>query len=320
MSVSRRIAQRVSELVDERRPFVLATVVRAEMPTSARPGDAAVIFGDGSVEGFVGGQCAEESVKVAALDVLARQEPLLLRVLPAGEEGFPDRPGAQAVVNPCLSGGAIEVFLEPKVPAAKVCVVGSTPIAEALVQFGSQLGYAIEHVPNNVPAVAGSLAVIISSHGRHEEDTIRAALDAEVGFIGLVASKVRGAAVIATLELNAEEAAAVHSPVGVQIGARTAEEVALSVLAELTSQVRLHGLVPPKTDAPAAPAQALDPICGMTVLVDDSTPHLHHQGEDFWYCNPGCRARHQDELAIGSSGAIGVVEPVGDEAEGSCCS
>jgi len=272
MSSSRRTAQRVSE-------FLLA---------------------DGSVEGFVGGQCAEESVKVAAMGVLASGEPLLLRVLPADHEGFPDRPGAQAVVNPCLSGGAIEVFLEPKLPAARIAVVGNTPIAEALVQFGTQLGYAMDHVPNDVPNAAGALAVLISSHGRHEEDSIRAGLSADVGFIGLVASRVRGAAVLESLELNPEQAAVVRSPVGVEIGARTAEEVALSVLAEVTSEVRLNGLVAPKSDTPSAPAEALDPICGMTVIVGDQTPHLHHEGDDYWYCNIGCRNRHAEDLAIGA--------------------
>ncbi|MFT5267633.1 MAG: xanthine dehydrogenase accessory factor, partial [Acidimicrobiales bacterium] len=299
MKSSRRTSQRVGELVATRVPFVLATVVRAEMPTSARPGDAAIILADGVVDGFVGGQCAEESVKVAAMEVLASGEPLLLRVLPAEEEGFPERPGAQAVVNPCLSGGAIEVFLEPKLPAARVAVVGNTPIAEALVQFGTQLGYAMDHVPNGVPDASGSLAVLISSHGRHEEESIQAALVAEVRFVGLVASRVRGAAVLASLDLNDAQAAVVRSPVGVDIGARTAEEVALSVLAELTAEVRLHGLTPPKFDGPRAPAEAIDPICGMTVLVGEQTPHLHYGGDNYWYCNAGCRNRHAEDLAIG---------------------
>lgn len=298
MTASRRVSTRVSELVEGRVPFVLATVVRAEMPTSARPGDAAIIQSDGSIEGFVGGQCAESSVKLAALNVLESGEALLLRVLPEGGDEFPDRPGAQAVVNPCLSGGAIEVFLEPKLPASKLSIVGSTPIAEALVQLGTQLGYLVDHVPNGVADAHGSLAVLISSHGRHEEDSIRAALDAEVGFIGLVASGVRGAAVVASLELDPSAEAVIHSPVGVEIGARTAEEVALSVLAEVTKAVRIDGLVAPKTQAPPAPVETIDPICGMTVLVGADTPHLHHDGEDFWYCNVGCRTRHSEELAI----------------------
>jgi len=301
MTASRRIAARVAELVEERVPFVLATVVRAEMPTSARPGDAAIIHSDGSIEGFVGGQCAEGSVKLAGLDVLESGEALLLRVLPEDGDEFPDRPGAKAVVNPCLSGGAIEVFLEPKLPAAQLSIVGSTPIAEALAQFGTQLGYRVDHVPNGVPDAAGSIAVLISSHGRHEEDSIRAALDAEVGFIGLVASSRRGAAVIESLDLDPGAKALIHSPVGLEIGARTAEEVALSVLAEVTRAVRVDGLEAPETMPLPAPIEAIDPICGMTVVVGENTPHLHHEGDDYWYCNVGCRTRHSEELAIGAA-------------------
>lgn len=298
MTASRRVNARVAELVGARVPFVLATVVRAEMPTSARPGDAAIIQADGSVEGFVGGQCAEGSVKLAALDVLDGGEALLLRVLPEDGDEFPDRPGARAVVNPCLSGGAIEVFLEPKLPAAQLSIVGSTPIAEALAQFGAQLGYRIEHTPNAVAKASGSVAVLISSHGRHEEDSIRAGLDAEVGFIGLVASKKRGEAVVSSLDLDPSARAVVHSPVGLEIGARTAEEVALSVLAEVTKAIRVDGLTAPEGAPLAAPVEAIDPICGMTVLVSTDTPHLHHEGEDYWYCNVGCRTRHTEELSV----------------------
>ncbi len=298
MTASRRISARVAELVDERVPFVLATVVRAEMPTSARPGDAAIIQADGSVEGFVGGQCAEGSVKAAALGVLESGDALLLRVLPDGGAEFPDRPGAEAVVNPCLSGGAIEVFLEPKLPAPQLSIVGNTPIAEALAQFGAQLGYRIVHTPNDVANAVGSVAVLISSHGRHEEDSIRAALTAEVGFVGLVASSVRGPAVVESLNLDPSAKAIIHSPVGIDIGARTAEEVALSVLAEVTRAIRVDGLEAPKTQAPRKPVEAIDPICGMTVLVGDGTPHLHHEGDDYWYCNVGCRTRHNEELTL----------------------
>ena len=290
------IASRAAELIAQRRRFVQATVVRAQCPTSARPGDAAIVLADGTIEGFVGGQCAEESVRVTALDVLEHGGSTLLRILPDGSDSFPDAPGAVTTVNPCLSGGAIEVFLEAKLPAARVAVVGATPIADALVQLGGPLGFAMDAAVDGA-AVAGATAVLIASHGREEEATIRAALDAEVGFIGLVASMTRGAAVIESLDLNADELKVVHSPVGVDIGARTAEEIALSILADVVRAVRVDGLVPPKDDTQSLrPATAIDPVCGMTVTIGADTAHLHHDGVDFWFCNPGCRTRHAEEL------------------------
>ncbi|MAT05641.1 MAG: carbon monoxide dehydrogenase accessory protein [Acidimicrobiaceae bacterium] len=290
------IASRAAELIAQRRRFVQATVVRAQCPTSARPGDAAIVLADGTIEGFVGGQCAEESVRVTALDVLARGGSTLLRILPDGSDSFPEAPGAVTTVNPCLSGGAIEVFLEAKLPAARLVVVGATPIADALVQLGGPLGFAMDTALDG-GAVTGATAVLIASHGREEEATIRAALDAEVGFIGLVASATRGAAVIESLGLNDDERKVVHSPVGVDIGARTAEEIALSILADVVRSVRVDGLGPPKDDTePSLPATAVDPVCGMTVTIGPDTAHLQHDGVDYWFCNPGCRTRHADEL------------------------
>ena len=295
MTTAHRLSARIAELVAERRRFVQATVVRAQCPTSARPGDAAVVLPDGSIEGFVGGQCAETSVRTAALDVLERGESTLLRILPEGTDDFPDAPGAITAVNPCLSGGAIEVFLEPKLPAAQIVVIGATPIADALCDLGGPLGFAMNR---SAEQLDDATAVIVASHGRREEDTIRAALDAGVGFIGLVASHRRGAAVLDEMHLDDSQRARVKSPVGIDIGARTAEEIAMSILADLVRAIRVDGLLAPETAASTRPTTAVDPICGMTVTVGSDTPHLHHGGTDHWYCNPGCRARHAEELGL----------------------
>ncbi len=300
--VDRRIAARIAQLVEQRRPFVQATVVRAQCPTSARPGDAAVVFGDGAIEGFVGGQCAEDSVRAAALDVLDDGESMLLRVLPDDADEFPESPGSRTVVNPCLSGGALEIYLEPKLPAAEIVVVGRTPIADALVEFGQAMGFAMTADPDGEHAKSGSAgatAVLIASHGRSEESTITNALDAGVGFVGLVASQKRGAAVVESLDLDPEARACVHSPVGIWIGARTAEEIAISILADVVKAIRVDGLIAPKVDAVERPETAIDPVCGMTVTIVDTTPHLAHDGDDYWYCNPGCRDRHESDLRIG---------------------
>ena len=286
--MSHRMSARVAELTSARVPFVHATVVRSQEPSSARAGDDAVILGDGRIEGFVGGQCAEESVRVAALDSLASGESLLLRVLPDGNEHFPESPSARVVVNPCLSGGALEIFLEPTLPAPLVAVVGSTPITDALVMMAGPLGFVgRQHEPGAVPP--GATAVVVGTHGHGEAETIRAALDAGVGFVGLVASPKRGTEVLASLELTDDERARVRTPVGLDIGARTPEEIALSILAELVLAVRREGLTAPAGEAADVPQQVIDPICGMTVVVGPDTPHYRDAEGDHWFCATGCR-------------------------------
>src|ERR1700729_1768157 len=129
------ISERAQQLLAARTPFVHATVVRAQPPTSAYPGDEAILLADGTIEGFVGGQCAQNSVRKAALGVLQAGESVLLRVLPDGDVHFPEAPGACVVVNPCLSGGALEIFLVPQVPPPLVRINGATPIADALADL-----------------------------------------------------------------------------------------------------------------------------------------------------------------------------------------
>ncbi|MET7959305.1 XdhC family protein [Micromonospora zamorensis] len=282
------IAERARELTDTREPFVHATVVRAQDPTSARPGDAAVIRSDGSIEGFVGGLCAESSVRAAALDTLRDGTALLLRVLPEGAAPFPDTPGARVVVNPCHSGGAIEVFLRPVLPAPALRVVGSTPISAAVANLAAFLDFDVVAADD----CTGCTAVVVAGLGKGEQEAIRDALDAGVGFIALVASGKRGAALLDELGLTDAERARVHSPAGVDIGARTPAEIALSIMAEVVRAVRVDGLAPASGAPAARPQQAVDPVCGMTVLVGSETPHARVDGQDFWFCCAGCLASY----------------------------
>ena len=276
----------------ERVPFVHAMVVRAQSPTSARSGDEAIILSDGSIEGFVGGQCAEESIRAASLDVLAEGEPLLLRVLPGGEEGFPELPGARVVMNPCLSGGALEVFLEPHLPPPLLFVVGETPIADAVAAQADSLGFAFAAVRTlEGLQPEGAVAVIVASHGRAEPESIRAALEADVRFVGLVASRRRGEAVLDAMDLTKEERDRVHTPVGLEIGAQTAAEVALSIMGGVVRAMRTEGLVAPGTPKSVPSPQVTDPVCGMTVVVVPDTPHRTIDGVEHWFCSTACRDR-----------------------------
>ncbi|HSE09658.1 MAG TPA: XdhC family protein [Nocardioidaceae bacterium] len=295
------VEQRAAELRAERVPFVHATVVLADRPTSAKPGDEAIVYPDGTLEGFVGGTCAESTVRAQSLALLDSAEPLLLRITPTPEPDEEPRPDRLSVHNPCLSGGTLEIFLEPVVPAPMLVVHGESPIANALARLGERLGYQVAMTDSGQPpgdglpepdlaGVPGSAAVVCASHGRDEEPVLTAALRAGVEYVGLVASRKRGEAVVASLDVDEAERARVHTPAGLDIGARTPEEVALSILGEIVAERRRTsgrpiGLHPHQTHGPGA---ATDPVCGMSVATVETSLHLDHEGVRYWFCGTGC--------------------------------
>lgn len=279
----RDISSRAEDLRAARIPFVHARVVLAERPTSAKPGDEAIVLSDGTIEGFVGGTCAESTVRNQSLALLDSGESLLLRITPEPEAG---QPGKLVVHNPCLSGGTIELFLEPAVPSPLVLVAGTAPIALAVQSIGERMGYEVRAFDGVIPSDVA--AVVVASHGRDEEAVLTAALTAGVAYVGLVASRKRGEAVVASLDVPDPSKARVRSPAGLDIGARTAEEVALSILAEIVaSRPRPSGRQVSTDSAPAA-GTAIDPVCGMSVAVVDASLHLDHDGTRVWFCGTGC--------------------------------
>ena len=236
-AVSRsEVQERAAALRAARLPFVHARVVRAERPTSAKPGDEALIMADGTVEGFVGGTCAESTVRTQSLAVIESREPLLLRITRSVEPGRVDPPGTVTVPNHCLSGGALEIFLEPVLPAPVIAVHGDTPIARALLDLGGPAGYHM--ISFTAATLDEASAVVVASHGRDETGPLTAALAAGVPYVGLVASHRRGAAVVASLAVDPADQERVRAPAGLDIGARTPEQVALSILAEIVAAGR----------------------------------------------------------------------------------
>jgi xanthine dehydrogenase accessory factor len=288
------MSQRARELTERGESFVTATVVRAQRPTSVEAGDAALVLGDGTIEGFAGGACAEHSVRAYALQAIESGEAVLLRILPFGEEAdialegreTAREEGAVTVENPCLSGGAIEIFLEPVVPAPRLLVVGDTPIAAAVRRLGAELGLeAVAVDGDELAPQPGDLAVVVAAHGRDELHALRSALEAGVSYVGLVASVKRGDGVLGELRgdgVPSELLERIDVPAGLDIGARTPEEIALSILAEVIA-VRRH--------TPAAARTAVDPICGMTVAAVPGTPSLRHGGETVYFCGEGCKSQ-----------------------------
>jgi xanthine dehydrogenase accessory factor len=289
------LSRRAQELADRGEPFVTATVVRAQRPTSATAGNTALVLEDGTIEGFVGGDCAEHSVRAYALKAIESGEAILLRILPFGDnrdgEEVAREDGAVTVENPCLSGGAIEVFLEPVVRAPRVFVEGDLPISHAVLRVGAELGLDMLGVAGgDFEPRAGDLALVVAGHGRDELPALRRGLEAGLPYVGLVASRRRGQGVIGELRGDGVDAALldrIDTPAGLDIGARTPAEIALSILARVVEVRRA-----------ARAVTAVDPICGMTVVVMPDTPSVQHEGETFYFCREGCKAAFELQHAV----------------------
>jgi xanthine dehydrogenase accessory factor len=319
---------RVSELRAARQAFVVATVVRVAKPASAHAGDSAILLPDGTLEGFVGGMCSESTVRTQGLRQLATGRSLLLHITPppagvvapsglgVADLGLPGLPAPRAaadgdsedeltVGNPCLSGGALDIFLEVMRPAALVHLYGDTPVARALAAVGAAAGLDVRPtVDAGLPVPGDATAVVVASQGGDEHRVIGSALEAGVPYIGLLASRRRGSAVVEALGLDEDQRARVHTPAGLDIGAQSPGEVAVSILAEIIAagatthpepgSQRGGGLGPAVV---RGPVEAIDPICGMSVAVTATAISAETPDGAFYFCCPGCRDAFQADPA-----------------------
>ncbi len=340
------ILRRAAELTAAGRSFALATVVAVVRPTSARPGARGIVHPDGKIEGWVGGSCAQPIVVKEALRSLVDGQPRLLRISKEAPSATRRADGVIDYVMTCHSGGTLEIAVEPILPAPELWVAGTTPIAAALVSLGAAAGFRVTVVdpvadPADFPAAervhraphfrgleaARPPYVVVASQGVWDEEAVEAALRLEVAYLGLVASPTRAAAVRAYLrevEVPEERIAALRAPAGLDIGAETPEEIALSILAELV-QVR-RGRAPfvaapgPATvavataGAPVAmePAGAdaivrVDPVCGMEVERDRARHLAEYDGVVYAFCSLMCRTRFvRDPAGFLARGPVGM--------------
>ena len=323
------VLARALELEGAARPYAMATVVAVRRPTSARPGASGIIHPDGTIEGWVGGSCAQPVVVREAIRAIADGQPRLLRLSKDGPGEGRRADGVIELVMTCHSGGTLEIYVEPHLPAPLLWVVGTTPIAGALVNLGAAMGWRVTVIdpiaaPDAFPAAErvhtsadirsldpdASPYVIVASQGIWDEEAVGLSLTRDVSYVGLVASPTRANVVREWLReettVGEERIAALRAPAGIDLGAETAEEIALSILAELI-QVRhgradfvaspgpatIAGDIPASIDlAPVVDDIVLeDPVCGMTVERAHARHLAEHDGVVYAFCSIGCRTR-----------------------------
>lgn len=295
------------ELTRARVPFALATVVWRRGPSSGHIGSKAVILGDGTVRGWLGGACAEPTVVKQGLASLDDGQARRLFL------GSPDELPAHEIDDTltipmaCESEGALEIYLEPFLPAPQVVVIGRSPAVHALTVQARSLGWDVaviddggdpdEHpIPELVRTsldlsglgIGPSTAIVVATQGHYDDLALRAALDTDAGYLGVIAAEKRTSSLLELLRgqgVDDAQLARVHAPAGLDLGPVDNAEIAVAVLADLVAR-RAAGQL--RGAAATAPREAVDPVCGMTVFVEQAKHHTVHDGTDYWFCGAGC--------------------------------
>ena len=321
---------RAVELRQKRQPFVLASVIWRRAPSSGQQGSQAVILPDGAVRGWLGGACAEPSVIVEALACLDHGQPRLLCLGPSegrdrnrsAETGSTDEhsDGLRSIAMACDSEGAMEIYLEPSLPAPQVVVIGRTPAVDAIAAVATAIGWDAvivddggqpdEHEHPELVRTSLDLsgltidratAVVVATQGHYDDVALAAALGTDAGYIGLVASAKRAEAMsdyLRTQGFGDGDLARIRAPAGLDLGRIPNREIAAAVIADLVAR-RAEGQLAIDVEAAQQdrPAEAIDPVCGMTVLVANARYRSVHNGADHYFCAPGCQQRFEADPA-----------------------
>ncbi len=311
------LLEQAAVLKEQDTPFVLATVVACKPPTSAKPGAKAIVQPDGSFHGWVGGSCAQPLVTQESLRALQDGKSRLVLLAPNPEDVDVGLEGTVLIPMTCQSEGTLAIYLEPHLPKPELMIIGQSPMARSLASIGDSLGFrvcacdpsaTVELFPTaqilvqQLEAVGEAIGprsyVVVATMGHYDEEALEEVLRGQAGYVGLVASHRRGRAVIDYLRAKGVPAEALQKikyPAGLDIGAETPEEIALSVLAEVVQRMRADRQGVSLEPAPTSEVQALDPICGMTVNVGESRYHSRHNGTTFHFCCLGCKEQFERE-------------------------
>ncbi len=300
------VMARAASLAGEGAAFALATVVWRQGPSSAQLGSRAIITASGEIDGWIGGACAQPSVIRQAREAIESGEPRLLLLGTTAQFGDAVPDGMTVVPISCQSEGALEVYIEPVLPAPHLVVVGASPMARALADMARVLGWQavlLDGAGFTTAAASERSMVVIATQGHGDEEAVTQAVAARPAYIGLVGSRRRGAAVLGYLAergVPKDQLDRVRVPAGLDLGAVGHTEVAVAILADLV-RLRASGQIPAGAGqgaaVRAAPAEAVDPVCGMTVAVGPGSHPLDYDGVTYYFCCAGCRSTFESDPA-----------------------
>ena len=309
MTMFDQFLAKAAELLAKDEPFVTATVVRFEAPISGKPGDKAIIFADGGMWGWIGGGCAQPVVVKEAMKALADGQPRLIRISPTAvpEQGIVD------YTMTCHSGGTLDIYIEPVLAKPRILILGRSPVAQTLAKLGKAIHYRIFVVapgagPEQFPEVDALHAdfeldnlkigsdtfIVVSTQGEGDEEALLQAAKSPADYVAFVASRVKAQKTLDSLReagVPSERLNRVRAPAGIDIGAGSPEEIAVSILAQIIEMraARAKQAAAKESAPPVAAQESKDPVCGMQVNIGAAKFNSQHQGTAVYFCCAGCK-------------------------------
>ena len=276
-------------------PYALVTVVRAMAPTSAWLGAQAIVLGDGTLHGWIGGGCAQGVVIAAARGAIAKGEPRLVRI---SNDRIHDEDEVEQHTMQCASSGTIELFIQPYSARSALCVLGSTPAADEARFLADRYRIRLTESPADAPVV------LVATQGQGDEEALEAALRSPARHVLMIASRRKAAALRERMrEGGVAEAqlARLQAPAGADAGAKTPGEIALvaivAVLALLRGREADGDPVAMRNEVRGEQSTFVDPVCGMVVAIDTATAAETYEGVAYYFCCGGCRTAFRGDPA-----------------------
>ena len=314
-----KFLEKTQELSKNNEPFAIAMVVRRESPSSGKTGDKAVINKFGELSGWIGGGCVKSIIIKEAEDAMRSGRPRLVKIgntLPAsGQDGVIE------YKMTCHSEGTVEVYIEPVLPAPHLLVMGNSAIARALIKLGKAAGYRITAAaPDAKPGsfekvdelitqlnlqqvkTNGASFIVVATQGEQDELALEQALSKPAAYVGFVSSKKKKAQVLDYLMQSGQDKKkvdSIHSPAGIDINAKTPEQVAISILAEIiqvqTSLPAAAGFTKydETREEAGKPKFYINPVCGVPVDIKNPKHVIDYKGELVYFCCDGCKVKFE---------------------------
>ena len=310
--------EQLEELKDQDRNAAVAVVVNRKAPTSGKPGDKALITEEGEVLGWIGGGCTKGIVIKEAVASLKDQKPRLVKIAP-GVETKAEQHGVKTYSMMCQSEGSVDVYIEPMISPTRIFIFGRSHIAKALCEIGTVSGYDMTVVSNlsehemfpkakkfsslddfNIEDIRSKDFVVVCTQGEDDEHSLKAAVASAANYVSFVSSRKKANSIFMSLKrqgVDIKDLAQVKTPAGLDLNAKTPQDVAISILAQIVQEKQApdQGQETDKAFQQLNEDLYINPVCKIPVQKSTAKYVLEHNGEKVYFCCDGCKVSFEKE-------------------------